>query len=106
MIHPQRHAFTVDLEDWHHGIPIDAAAKAAAEPRLQRGVDRLLDLMAAHGVLGTFFILGPIARDNPALVRRIAAAGHEIGCHGWSHDLLYTMTPARFREETRQATAT
>ncbi len=106
MIPPQRHAFTVDLEDWHHGIPIDAAAKAAAEPRLDRGVDRLLDLMAERSVLGTFFILGPIARDNPDLVRRIAAGGHEIGCHGWSHDLLYTMTPARFREETRQATAT
>ena len=29
-----------------------------------------------------------------------AAEGHEIGCHGWSHDLIYTMTPDRFREET------
>ncbi len=29
--------------------------------------------------------------------------GHEIGCHGWSHDLLYSMTPDRFRRETADA---
>jgi len=40
---------------------------------------------------------------HPHLVREIARRGHEIGSHGWSHDLVYDMTPERFRDETRRA---
>ena len=99
-----------DVEDWFQGIPIDVKAKAAAQPRLERGLDPLLRLLSLDpllrllsdaGVRATLFVLGPIARDYPRLVRDIAAAGHEVGCHGWSHDLLYTMTPEVFRDETR-----
>ena len=99
----RRHAFTVDVEDWHQGIPITSEQKASAEHRLERGLDRLLDALAAREVRGTFFILGPIAERYPGVVRRIAAAGHELGCHGWSHDLLYRMTPDRLRDETVRA---
>lgn len=98
-----QHAFTVDVEDWYHGIPISPERKAGAERRLQKGLDVLLETMAAHDAKGTFFLLGPIARDHPELVRRLADAGHELGCHGWSHDLLYEMTPVRLAEETRRA---
>jgi polysaccharide deacetylase family protein (PEP-CTERM system associated) len=98
-----RHAFTVDVEDWYQGIPIPASERDLAERRLDRGMDRLLEMLAVRGVRGTFFLLGPVAEEHPSLVRRLAAQGHEIGCHGWSHDLLYTMTPQRFREETRRA---
>jgi polysaccharide deacetylase family protein (PEP-CTERM system associated) len=96
-----KHAFTVDLEDWYHGIPIDAGGKARAERRLHVGTDRLLELLAAHGARATFFCLSPIAREHPELVRRIADAGHDIGSHGVSHDFIYDMTPERFRDETR-----
>jgi polysaccharide deacetylase family protein (PEP-CTERM system associated) len=97
------HAFTVDVEDWFDGIPIDAEAKAGAERRLHVGMNVLLDRLAARSTLATFFFLGPTARQYPDLVRRLAEGGHEIGCHGWSHDLLYEMTPERFREETLDA---
>ncbi len=97
------HAFSVDVEDWFQGIPVEDAVKASAESRLERGLDRLLDLMREHGARGTFFILGPLAQSHPQAMRRIADEGHEIGCHGWSHDLLYQMSPARFSDETRQA---
>jgi polysaccharide deacetylase family protein (PEP-CTERM system associated) len=98
-----QHAFTVDVEDWFEGIPIAPEMRRTAEPRLDRGLDLLLDLLQSHRVRGTFFILGPVAERWPEAVARIAADGHEIGCHGWSHDLLYTMTPDRFREETVRA---
>lgn len=101
-----QHAFTVDVEDWFQGIPLPPELRAAAEPRLDRGLDALLDLLRVHRVRATFFVLGPVAERWPAAVRRIAAEGHEIGCHGWSHDLLYRMTPERFRQETRRARAT
>lgn len=98
-----RHAFTVDVEEWFEGVPLGGALRATAEPRLERGLEPLLALLEAAGVRGTFFVLGPLALSNPAIIRRIAAAGHEVGCHGWSHDLVYTMTPERFRDETRRA---
>jgi len=98
-----QHAFTVDVEDWYQGIPIAAADKATAERRLERGLDRLLGLLDQHGARGTFYVLGPVAQEHPNAVREIARRGHEIGCHGWSHDLLYTMTPERFRDETVRA---
>lgn len=101
-----QHAFTVDVEDWFEGIPVAPEVRASAASRLDRGLDVLLDLLHARNVRGTFFILGPVAGRWPQAVRRIADEGHEIGCHGWSHDLLYTMDRARFREETRRATGT
>jgi polysaccharide deacetylase family protein (PEP-CTERM system associated) len=97
------HAFTVDVEDWYHGIPVDHRLKAAAERRLHVGLDQLLDLMATAGVRGTFFCLGPLALEHPDVVRDIVRGGHELGCHGWSHDLLYHLTPAQMRDETSRA---
>lgn len=101
-----RHAFTVDLEDWYHGIPIAAERKASAERRLHIGTDRLLEMLGRHQVRATFFALGPIAIEHPQLLRRISEAGHDIGSHGTSHDLIYEMSPARFREETRASVRT
>lgn len=98
-----KHAFTVDVEDWFHGLPVDPAIKEGAEPRLERGLLPLLDMMDAAGARGTFYVLGPCAQKHPELIREIARRGHEIGCHGWSHELVYEMSPERFRDETRRA---
>ncbi|MGO9316455.1 MAG: polysaccharide deacetylase family protein [Terracidiphilus sp.] len=46
---------------------------------------RLLDLLARRGVRATFFLVGSYAQSHPDLVRQIAAAGHSIGNHSWSH---------------------
>lgn len=46
---------------------------------------RLLDILARSGVHATFFQVGRHAQAEPALVRQIIAAGHQIGCHSWSH---------------------
>lgn len=99
------HAFTVDVEDWFDGIPIASDAKAGAERRLRTGMDILTAAMAERSARGTFFFLGPVARDYPKLVRALVDEGHEIGCHGWSHDLIYSMTRERFRSETAAAKA-
>lgn len=48
----------------------------------------LLDLLAANGARATFFVIGSLVRERPALVRRIAAEGHELGNHTWSHPWL------------------
>jgi polysaccharide deacetylase family protein (PEP-CTERM system associated) len=97
------HAFTIDVEDWFDGIPIAPSEKRDAERRLHVGMDVLRALLDERSVRGTFFILGPVALEQAELVRSLVSDGHEIGCHGWSHDLLYSMTPERFRRETADA---
>jgi peptidoglycan-N-acetylglucosamine deacetylase len=60
---------------------------------------RLLDVLAEHGVPATFFMLGGRAQTNQELVRRIAAAGHLIGNHSWSHLNLAMSAAEKIREE-------
>lgn len=60
---------------------------------------RVLDILAAHGARATFFLIGQRAARTGALVRRIAAAGHDLGNHTWSHRSLWLAGP---RETARQ----
>lgn len=60
---------------------------------------RLLTLLSDHNVQGTFFLLGSRAKEQPALVQRIAAEGHLIGNHSWSHANLALASTDRIREE-------
>ena len=71
--------------------------------RVEANTDRLLDLFAEHGVKATFFVLGWVAERNPALVRRIADAGHELGSHSHWHRLVFSLSPDEFREDLRRA---
>jgi peptidoglycan/xylan/chitin deacetylase (PgdA/CDA1 family) len=61
-------------------------------------VPRILDLLERHGLEATFFVPGHTALAYPALVRRIAAAGHEIGHHGWVHEGLSRLDAAAERD--------
>ena len=63
-------------------------------PRAEE-TDRLLDLLDAAGVKGTFFMVGLRARTHPEIVRRIAASGHALGNHSWSHPPLWSMASRR-----------
>ena len=67
---------------------------------------RLLDVLAQHDVRATFFLLGSRAAAQPELVRRIAAAGHTIGNHSWSHPNLARAREGHVREELRQTSDT
>jgi polysaccharide deacetylase family protein (PEP-CTERM system associated) len=46
-----------------------------------------------------------VAVRHPGLVREVAAAGHEIGSHGWDHARVTRQTPAEFREAARRSKA-
>jgi len=52
----------------------------------ERGTDRLLALLAQRGLKITFNVVADLCRTHPDRVRRVAAAGHEIACHGWKHE--------------------
>jgi peptidoglycan-N-acetylglucosamine deacetylase len=63
---------------------------------------KLLDLLASNDVRATFFLLGNHAEAEPELVRRIAAAGHVIGNHSWSHPNMARSSPENTREELQR----
>src|ERR1700744_1190221 len=63
---------------------------------------QLLDILAAHNVRATFFIVGQFAQAEPALARRIVEEGHLIGNHSWSHPNLAQISASRIREELRR----
>ena len=49
------------------------------------GAQRILDLLAKYRLQASWFIPGVVIGTYPEICRRIDAAGHEIGHHGWSH---------------------
>lgn len=59
----------------------------------------LLDLLAKEKVQASFFLVGQQIEKYPDLVRRIAAEGHLIGNHTYSHPNLMLCSPARTRRE-------
>jgi peptidoglycan/xylan/chitin deacetylase (PgdA/CDA1 family) len=60
---------------------------------------RVLDVLAEHGVQAAFFLIGRRAAAAPALARRIAAEGHDLGNHTWSHRSLWLSSPRATRRE-------
>ena len=69
------------------------------------GMPRLLDLLAAEGVSATCFTTGETAERFPALMRDLAAAGHEIACHGHTHRRFGLMDPAEAQDELARSSA-
>jgi peptidoglycan/xylan/chitin deacetylase (PgdA/CDA1 family) len=63
---------------------------------------RLLDRMKARGVRGTFFLLGRQIQQHPDLVRRIAAEGHDVGHHSYTHGEPETTSAIELVTESRR----
>jgi polysaccharide deacetylase family protein (PEP-CTERM system associated) len=64
---------------------------------IETNVDATLQLLDEAGVHGTFFVVGRIAHDIPQVVRRIADAGHEIGCHNYEHLRVFRLERNEFK---------
>jgi polysaccharide deacetylase family protein (PEP-CTERM system associated) len=100
---------TVDVEDWFHILEVegtpDLEAWSGLESRVERGTERLLELFEGAGAKVTWFFLGWVAERHPKLVERVAQAGHEVACHGYAHQLVYTQSPDAFGEDIRRAKA-
>ncbi|UYY58703.1 XrtA system polysaccharide deacetylase [Sphingomonas sp. S2-65] len=100
-------ALSVDVEDWFQvgafETVIDRADWEGLDRRVEANTDRVLDLFAVGGVTATFFTLGWVAHRHPALIRRIADAGHEVASHGWDHARVFTMDADAFRADLARA---
>jgi peptidoglycan/xylan/chitin deacetylase (PgdA/CDA1 family) len=66
-----------------------------------RATPQILDLLAQARMHATFFAIGECARREPALMRRIAAAGHAVGNHTFSHRHPWLMSSRAARAQVR-----
>ena len=95
-----RNALTVDVEDWYHICGCEQQQPPPRDRwRVLVATKRILDLLDEYEVQATFFVLGSVAAAEPELVERIAAGGHEVASHGWSHSLIHQLTPDQFCDE-------
>lgn len=97
---------TIDVEDWYHLSGLQLVGAGTLRPDLLgRQLDRVLELLGRHGCRATFFCLGSSLVEAPELVRRIAAAGHEVGTHGWGHEPIQRIGLPAFRADLQKSLA-
>lgn len=65
----------------------------------------VLDALAAEGIKATFYCIGSAVERDPAGAARIAAAGHELGNHTYSHMRMVFKTPYTIASEVERTTA-
>lgn len=100
---PIVNGLSVDVEDWFQvGAFEDVIERdqwASLDDRVDRNVREILDLFDEANASATFFTLGWVAQRHGALLREIAARGHEIASHGWDHRRVFTMDREQFGED-------
>lgn len=96
------HFLTIDVEDWPQStLNFDL-------PITQRAADnmrRLLEILRRHNVRATMFVQGMFAEAFPSLVAEMAAEGHEIATHGYSHRPVYAIGADAFADELKRSVA-
>lgn len=63
---------------------------------------KLLDLLAAHHIKATFFVVGQCAAEFPDILKRAAREGHEIANHSWSHPNFGKMSDDAVRSQLQK----
>ena len=90
---------TNDVET--HSIWFNELRDDTGERVLKEGMPILLELYRKHGIQCTFFFTGYIAKKFPGIVRMVLPGGHEVGCHGLSHELQHGFDVMSLGEQCR-----
>ena len=101
---PTTTVISFDIEEHHRieaaaGLDTSEELRGEYERRMEDVTRRLLDQLAEAEAIATFYIVGEIAVQRPALVRAIRDAGHEIGSHSFDHRRVHRFTPESFRDD-------
>jgi polysaccharide deacetylase family protein (PEP-CTERM system associated) len=101
---------SVDVEDWFQVGAFETVIErddwSGLADRVDRNVREILDLFDEAQATATFFTLGWVAKRHGALMREIAARGHEVASHGWDHRRVFKMDRPEFAEDIRKARET
>jgi len=87
----------------HAGSPL---AMSHQVYEVNRGVPRLLSMLADLGIAATFYIPGWTLERHPQLAEAVLTGGHELAHHSYSHRKPTELTPAEEREDFERALAT
>lgn len=96
-------ALSFDLEHWYTATLLRDEVEDPTV-RIERSTEIVLDLLDAHDLTATFYVVGEVAEAFPDLVRRVAEAGHVVGSHGHTHRPLFELTHEAFRDELVRST--
>lgn len=97
-------SFDCDHETFELGTGRSAVGRLAwGDYGRRRGVPRILATLAKHDAKASFFVPAVSALIDPDEPRRIVAEGHEIGVHGWIHEVNGTLTPDEEAESLTRA---
>lgn len=96
-------SFTVDVDAdspylWQHrdGVPPHLGQLEQRRFGPRQGLWRLVDLIEGHGIKGSFFVPGYVAETNPEMLPELVERGHEIGLHGYFHEIVAQSDDAEF----------
>lgn len=83
---------------WAHrdGVPHRLGTLEIRRFGPRTGLYRLLDLFARHGVKASFYVPGLTAETNPEILPALLEGGHEIGLHGYFHEIVSDVTDSEF----------
>lgn len=86
---------SVHVEGPYIAMTFDDGPSATLTPKL-------LDILAAHHMKVTFFVLGEMVAEHPEILARAAREGHEIASHSWSHPNLAKMSQEAVRSQLQR----
>src|SRR5215468_10749462 len=86
---------SVHVDEPYIAMTFDDGLSATLTPKL-------LDLLAAHHIKATFFVIGENVAEHPEIVARAAREGHEIASHSWSHPNLSKMSLESVRSQLQR----
>ena len=76
----------IDFEDWYHPELVQKYVKDKKhEPRMFKGIDKILDMLRKNDTLATFFVVGELLETNPEIFDKIIKNDHEIAFHTMYH---------------------
>ena len=98
---------SIDVEDYYHVAAFEKHVRFEDwdkfESRVERNTRHLLELLSQGNIEATFFFLGWVAERNKSLVREVKSQGHEIGCHSFSHKMIFTQQREEFKKDIERS---
>jgi polysaccharide deacetylase family protein (PEP-CTERM system associated) len=100
---PKKHFLTFVVEDYFHSSALSSVISPRRWQRFERRIEAntrgVMDILDQHQTRATFFVLGCVADEMPALMQEISQRGHEVASKGHCRRPLSEMTPSAFRAD-------
>jgi polysaccharide deacetylase family protein (PEP-CTERM system associated) len=90
-------ALSIDLEEWYHSELV--GGRRSNSSQAPKATKPILDLLDRYQTKASFFVVGEVAEQAPDLIQSIFERGHEIGCHTFSHTLVWELGEDLLRQE-------